>query len=158
MGNAGNGTSGIDTSFRADDIRAWPEYADHDGCLIDVPVDDPWVLDGWRTGWWPGGGGMDASGGEWCAAVWGDRFEFTRGSNGRLGFTGVIRTAYGTPIAGAVVKLYRSADDSVQSSTTSAADGTYTLSTPFSDAHYIVSQKGDVINLAGATPNTLVPS
>ena len=158
MGTAGTGTSGIDTSFRADDIRNWDEFFDHDAELLDIPVDDCWSLDGYRGGWWPGGGGLDATGGEWCAAIWSDRPNYTRGSSGRLGFTGTIRTAYGTAVAGAVVKLYRTVDDSVQSQTTSGADGTYTLSTPYSDAHYIVGYKDDVIDLAGATPTTLIPA
>ena len=152
-----SGQSGVGF-FRSDDVRLWPEDLDHDGLLIEVPLDDQWVLDGFRTGWWPGAVGMDATGNEWNAAIWRDRPEMTRGAEGRLGFTGTIRTPYGTAVAGAVVKLFRTVDDSLVWTTISAVDGTYTLSTPYSDTHYIVGYKDDVIDLAGATPNTLTPS
>lgn len=143
--------------FCADDIRLWAEMFDHDGMMVEIPVDDMWVLDGWKTGWWPGAVGMDATGGEWSQAVWWDRPEITRGANGRVGFTGIVRTVYGTAVPGAVVKLFRTADDSLQSSTVSAADGTYTLSTPYADAHYIVAFLDAAVDAAGATPNTLIP-
>ena len=154
------GTTGPDGAivFRADDIRLWPEWADHDGTQRWIPLDDPWVLDGYSHGWWPGGGMLDASGGEWLGAIRWDRAEITRGANGRAGFTGVIRDVWGTAVAGAVVKLFRTVDDSLVWSTTSATDGSYTLSTPFTDAHYLYSFKDDVIDTAGATVNTLIPA
>jgi hypothetical protein len=157
IGNASGGTAGVG-SFARDDIRIWAEWSDHSGTVVWVPVDDCWVLDGFRTGWWPGRGGMDASGGEWCAPVWWDRPEITRGHSGRLGFRGVTRDVYGTAVPGTVVKLFRTADDSLQSQQTSASDGSFTLTTPYSDGHYMVAYKDDVIDTAGATVNTLIPA
>lgn len=113
---------------------------------------------GFSTPWWPGGGGLDASGGEWLPTVRFQRIEVTRGHSGRLGFAGVTRDVYGTAVPGAVVKLFRTANDSLQYSGTSGSDGSFTATTPYSDAHYLVSHKDDVIDTAGATVNTLIPA
>jgi len=153
-----SGQNGVNVGQAPDDIRLWAEAYDHDGVLVDVPVDDQWVLDGWRTGWWPGSVGMDASGGEMLAPIWWDRPEMTKGHNSRLGFAGTTRTVYGSAVPGAVVKLFRTVDDSIQDTRTSDAFGAYIVSTPFNDAHYIVVYKDDVIDLAGATVNTLIPA
>ena len=159
-GGASGGTAGVG-DFRADDIRLWPRW-----------VTDPWAQDpsyslpmrvgteGFATPWWPGRGSCCPGIGyeEWHAALWGELPEVTRGHSGRLGFAGVTRDVYGTAVPGAVVKLFRTADDSLQYSGTSGSDGFYTATTPFSDAHYLVAYKDDVIDTAGATVNTLIPA
>jgi hypothetical protein len=152
-----SGTAGVGVQQRADDRRLWP--MDFDAQLRDPRFTRfPDAIEGYQTGWWPGGGGLDASGGEWLGAVRWETSEVTRGHSGRLGFTGVIRDVYGTAVAGAVVKLFRTADDSLQYSGPSGTDGSYTATTPFNDAHYLVAYKDDVIDTAGATVNTLIPA
>lgn len=156
IGNASGGTAGIG-SFARDDIRIWPEWVSHD-YRDNLNIDSAWTLDGFATGWWPGGSSVNTSGVEWHETIRWDRPEITRGHSGRLGFTGVTRDVYGTAVAGAVVKLFRTADNSLQYSGPSASDGTYTATTPFSDGHYLVAYKDDVIDTAGATVNTLIPA
>lgn len=151
-----SGTAGVGIQQTADDKRLWPEYVDFDYRIMEA--DEGWTNEGYKTNWWPGGGGLDASGGEWCVAIWQDRPELTRGHSGRLGFTGVTRDVYGTAVPGVVVKLFRTADDSLQYRGTSGTDGSYTATTAFSDGHYLVAYKDDVIDTAGATVNTLIPA
>jgi hypothetical protein len=151
------GQTGVGIQQCADDIKLWPEYVRHD-YRDNANIDAAWRPEGYTTGWWPGAVGLDASGGEWHTTIRWGRPEITRGHSGRLGFTGVTRDVYGTAVPGAVVKLFRTADDSLQYSGTSASDGSYTATTPYSDAHYLVSHKDDVIDTAGATVNTLIPA
>lgn len=152
-----SGTAGVGVQQRADDIRLWPEYVQHD-YRDNRYIDSNWTNEGYITGWWPGGVSVNSSGNEWHETIRWDRPEFTRGHSGRLGFTGITRDAYGTALPAATVKLFRTADDLLQASVTSGADGAYTVTTPYSDAHYMVSHKDDVIDSAGATVNTLIPA
>ena len=157
MGNAGNGTSGIDTSFTADDGRLRPEWYDDDGWRW-ITNDDAWSLKGWINEWWPGAVGMDASGGEWCQAIWFDTIEFNSGCVGRFGFLGVTRDVYGTAVGGVTVKLYHTADDSVVCVTTSDSLGNFGVTTQYyPDAHYMVAYKAGPPDIEGTTANTLIP-
>jgi hypothetical protein len=156
MGNAGNGTAGIDTSLAADDGRLRGEWFDDDDYRW-VTVDDVWALDGWRSPWWPGLGGMDASGNEWLTPIWFDRMEIVSGSIGRFGFLGVTRDVYGTAVGGVTVKLYRTSDDSVVCTTVSDPLGNFGVTTQYyPDTHYMVAYKTGSPDIEGTTANTLV--
>ena len=156
LGNAGNGTAGIDSSFAADDGRLRPEWADDDDYRW-VNVDDTWALDGFRSPWWPGAGRVDASGAEWCQAVWFDRMEINSGSIGFYGFTGVTRDVWGSALGGVTVKLFRTSDNLFVMQVVSDVFGNYTLTTPFyPDPHYIVAYKSGTPDVTGSTANTLV--
>jgi hypothetical protein len=86
--------------------------------------------------------------------------EVTHGSDGRLMISGYTRDAYGSPIGGCTVKLFRTFDDSLQSVAVSDPNtGFYQLTTPFyPDTHYVMAYKAAVPDIAGATVNTLIGS
>jgi len=155
IGNAGNGTAGFDTSLAADDIRLMPEWMDHD--YRDNEPDEWYTLVGWMNNWWPGIGGMDASGGEWLAAVAYDRPEIVSGATSRFGFSGVTRDVYGTALGGCDVHLFRTSDSLLVDSAQSDSSGRYTVGTPYyPDAHFIVCYKAGTPNVAGTTDQTLI--
>jgi hypothetical protein len=114
----------------------------------------------WVTPWWPrpsfGVGDPIGTGvlgpGDWYSPPW-----TVTGANGRLGFAGITRDAYGVPIAGATVRLFRTSDSSLQSQVTSDGNGAYTATTPFADAHFLVVHQGSAPEIAGASISTLLP-
>jgi hypothetical protein len=156
LGNAHNGTSGVGLGQVPDDIRLEPEWLDHD--FYDYPQDESFKLSGFVNGWWPGIGGMDASGNEWLVPVAFDQPEIVSGATSRYGFSGVTRDAYGTVITGATVRLFRTSDSLlVDSVTSNAVTGAFVITTPYwPDAHFIVASKSGVPDLAGTTVQTLV--
>jgi hypothetical protein len=122
----------------------------------DFSIEDHYV-----TPYWPGTAGLSTDaggmGGDIMSAAWWEEPEKILGSSGRLGVTGVTRDVYGSILGGATVKLFRTADDTLQSSTTSDVNnGTYLLTTPFTDAHYVVASKSGSPSVQGATVNTLL--
>lgn len=68
---------------------------------------------------------------------------------------GVTRDTNSAALGTVVVQLFRTTDDSFIEQSTSDANGTYQLSTPYSDAHYIVAYKAGSPDVAGTTANTL---
>lgn len=114
-----------------------------------------------QTGFWPGSAGLftDAGGlaGDIINPVLFDYPDVVSGHSFRYGFAGVTRDQYGGPLGGVTVKLFRTADDTLQDSQVSDIYGGYLLSTPFIDAHYVVSQKSGPPAVSGATVNTLIP-
>lgn len=79
------------------------------------------------------------------------------GSSSRLGFVGVACDRYGSPVAGADLKLFRASTHELVHTTTSGADGSYLLQTwYYPDAHYVVAHKTGSPDIAGATVATLV--
>ena len=108
------------------------------------------------TPWWPGGGGL--SGSDCCPVppgVWYDHPDFTRGCNGRFGVVGVTRDAYGSPLGGCTVKIYRTSTDEVQATVVSDSLGNYVATTPYLDAHYLVVYKSGSPDVFGTTSNQL---
>lgn len=152
MGGTGGPDGGI--PFGRDDLRLVAEFFIHD--FLHIQPDAAWHRTDYVNGYWPGATGMDASGGEWLTPIWFDQPEMTKGMNGRVGFVGITRDVYGTAIPGATVKCFRTVDDSLVSQVTSGTDGSFTVSTPWLDAHYLVSFKPGTPNVAGATDNTLL--
>ena len=159
-------TGGIITE---DDDRLKPQYVTlkHPAVELRDAAKDPTGLSEWTQSWWPsrwlGGfiGDMgDGSVNGIQSSIWHDLPEITRGSNGSYWVRGYARDGNGNILIGATLKLYYTASDVVQSVTTSASDGSYSLSTPLTGSHYIVaylSGGGLVPDLEGTTVNTLTP-
>lgn len=77
------------------------------------------------------------------------------GANGRLGFVGYTRDAYGSPLANCTVRCIRTSTNELVSQVTSNANGFYIATTPYSDAHFLVVHATGV---AGATVDTSLPA
>lgn len=123
--------------------------------------DDFALADFYTTGWWPGGSGLatDAGGvsGDVLACVWYEQPEKISGQSSRLGLTGTTRDVYGSPLGGVTVKLFRTADDTLQGEVISDVNtAEYLVTTPFNDGHYIVARKSGTPDVFGATDNDLV--
>ena len=162
-GNPADGTSGVDGSLRADDIRLWPEWADT-SALNWVDPDDQFALNGFHTPWWPRTT-VTTSGQEWLEPSWTDWPEITRGHTSRMTFSGVTRDAYGSPLGGCTVKLFKTAagtfpgqaDTLVDTTISDPTTGAFLLySIYYPDTHYIVSYKAGTPDVEGTTVNTLI--
>lgn len=116
----------------------------------------------WQTPYWPGTGGLSTDAGGICGDLlngfWYEQPDIVSGHAFRYAFVGVTRDQFGGPLGGVTMKLFRTVDDTLQDTQVSDASGGYILSTPFIDAHYVVSQKAGPPPVAGATVNTLIPS
>ena len=119
---------------------------------------------GMASTWWPcrstffgTGSGDQPEGNDWNPCVkWADTW--TRaGCNGRLAFVGYTRNENGNIVAGCTVKCFRVANDSLQSSVVSDANGYYQATTPYYEAHYLVVQMPTTPARAGASVNTILP-
>jgi hypothetical protein len=150
-----SGQAGVG-QFRWNDDRINAQWFDRDDWRL-MPRDSGWTLVGFSDGWWPGAGGLDASGGEFLSAVWANQPEVVSGASGFYGIVGVTRDVYGTVIPGATVRLYRTSDGEPVSTVVSGPDGSFMLPTPFyPDAHFVVAVKTGSPNVAGTTVQTLV--
>ena len=110
--------------------------------------------------WWPGSGLMGDLGvdvGMLEASAWGE-YDQAAGAASRYGFVGVTRDQWGTPVGSVTCKLFRTADNSLQDTTTSnATTGEFLLNTYYyPDAHYIVCHKSGSPDVDGASVNTLI--
>jgi hypothetical protein len=123
---------------------------------------DDWAIrDFYESGWWPGASGLstDAGGafGGIISVIQWEQPEKISGQSSRLGLTGTTRDVYGSPLGGVTVKVFRTADDTLQGSTISDVNnGTYLVTTPFNDGHYIVARKDGSPDVFGATDNDLL--
>lgn len=110
--------------------------------------------------WWPTPGGLLGSGGLADAAPasrgWGTYYPVS-GANGRLAISGFTRDAAGGILPGCVVKLFRTADDVLQTTVTSDGNGYYVATTSYADSHYLVVYRVGPPDIAGTTVNTLMP-
>jgi hypothetical protein len=151
-----SGQAGVG-QFRWNDDRLNTQWFDLDDWRW-VSRDDSWGIVGFANLFWPGGGGMDASGGEWLTSVWYGQPEFVSGASSRYGFSGVTRDVYGTLIAGATVRLFRTSDGALVDTVTSdPVTGAFVITTPYwPDTHFIVASKSGVPDVAGTTVQTLV--
>lgn len=163
-----SGQSGVSVGCMPNDIRNMPTWQiDMDPFMV-VRIRASWDLFmGFTTPWWPGGVGMDSSGGEMLSALWANAPELIEpkggGTNSRFGIFGIVRDAYGTPVGGAIVKLFRTTGDLYKDEKVdegiSDPLGNYFVSTPFyPDAHYIVVYKQGSPDIFGSSPNTLIGS
>lgn len=148
----------------ASDERAAGEWFRNDEDLF-LPrlVPKTWEkFSGFASSWWPhrsgflGGesdpfDGCDNSGTQ-HADMW------TRsGCNGRLAFVAFSRDENGNVVAGCTIKCFRTADDSLQASVLSDANGYYQATTPYYEAHYLVIQMPTTPPRSGASLNTILP-
>lgn len=113
--------------------------------------------DSFQTDWWPYGC-IDMA---WTLGVL-DNAHYdspypVSGSNGRFAIVGYTRDAYGSPIGGATVKLFRTADDSLQNTVVSDGNGLYSVTSPYADGHYLIVYKAGPPDICGTTVNTLTP-
>jgi len=115
-----------------------------------------------QNAWWPGNGGLVGAGGADCgpddAAIWWTLPNLTSGATARYGIAGVTRDPYGTRLGSVTVKMFRTADDSLQDSVTSDVEGNYTVSSPYTDAHYLYIYKAGPPEMFGGSANTLLPT
>lgn len=79
----------------------------------------------------------------------------TLGCNGRLSVVGTTRDQYGSPLGSCVVKMFRAGNHELVAVVTSEATGYYTITSPYSEAHYLVVHGPG--GVAGATADTITP-
>ena len=115
---------------------------------------------GFRSEWWPRGqnliGDYAVDVGILDEETWGF-FEPVGGESSRVGFVGITRDQYGTPVGSCVVQLFRTSDDRFIMEVTSDASGNFLLQSWYTpDTHYIVAYKAGSPDIFGTTVNTLV--
>jgi hypothetical protein len=159
-----SGTAGVGIQCCANDTRIVAERYDDDWCQ-EIPKASAWNNTQYLSEFWPGNGGMDASGNEMLSAVWRDRPCMNSGAVAAVGFVGYSRDAYGSVLGGCTMKLFKTADGSypntkdtkVYEVVSDATTGWYSLYTPYyPDTHYIVSFKTGTPDVQGVTVNTLI--
>jgi len=118
---------------------------------------------GFVSPWWPtrgflmGGWGDGLQGDNLlslpaeCADMW-----RSFGANGRLGFVGTTRDAFGSPLGNCTVRCIRTSTDEMVSKVVSDANGFYIATTPYNDSHMLVVHDSTGA-IAGASVNTLLP-
>lgn len=122
------------------------------------PSVDPLALASYVTPWWPAGcPDFGATLGVLFAESHWEPYPVS-GSNGRYAIVGYTRDAYGSPVAGVTVKLFRTLDDSLQTTVTSDGNGRYVATSAYADAHYAVVRKAGPPDLCGCTLDTLTPT
>ena len=117
---------------------------------------------GHATPFWPGladsfigdfGGDVGVFGKGWSERY----YRHSQGAASRVGFVGVTRDQYGTPVGSCVVQLFLTATDAFIMEVTSDASGNFLLQSWYSpDTHYIVAYKAGSPDIFGTTVNTLV--
>lgn len=113
-----------------------------------------------RSPWWPGGHGFVGDravdvGVE--RGVWFAQPDISRGAAMRYGFIGVTRDAYGAPLGGVTVKLYRTSTDEMVSTAVSDPLGNYAVTSGYyPDGHYVVMYKSGTPDVFATTANTLI--
>ena len=118
---------------------------------------------GFVSPWWPAAGlligpGADA-GFDALAQVPAKHSDMWRsfGANGRLGFVGVTRDQYGSPLGGCRVRCFLTATTELVSDVVSDGNGNYLATTPYTGAHFIVVHRSGSPDVAGASVDTLQP-
>lgn len=124
---------------------------------------DVLLVEDWFTSWWPNSGGL------MCESGFSDirgQFENMRervwpnaGANGRLSFVGVTRDQYGSAIGSCTVRCFRLSTLELTSQVISdASSGAFTITSPYSEAHFLTVHLTGTPNIAGATVDTLIPA
>lgn len=125
-------------------------------CVLGQPSD--------ATPWWPRRGNLM---GGWDGVDentilarnpwWGDPWVLG-GRNGRLGFVGVTRDQYGSPLGGCTVRCFVTTTDELVARVVSDAAGNFIATTPYGGtAHYLTIHSADG-SVAGASVSTLQAS
>lgn len=124
-----------------------------------IPTDDFLMDANWGCEWWPSRSGFVADAAQIdSAAPWWGAPSNRSGCNGRLAFVGYTRNAYGSPLGGVTVRLFRTSSDELVAKVVSDANGYYTATSPYLDAHYMVVHKTATPDVAGASVDTIIPS
>ena len=115
----------------------------------------------YTTPWWPGSGFL----GDYAADIsvlkswWVEQPEITRGTNSRFGYQGTSRDVNNSPLGGATIKLFLTADDTkVATDVISQADGTFVISTPYYAPHWLRMSKSGSPDLQCTTVSTSYPN
>jgi hypothetical protein len=149
-------------SIAANDMRTLSEMFRADVELVPITYEE--VEGSYRSPWWPGAYALNSGdpdgttnpGPLLVEQMW-SRTDTNTGAGSRYGVVGVTRNAFGTALAGCIVKLYRTSTDEVVSSIVSDAGGNYVVTTPYyPDQHYIVIYKAGFPDVYGTTINTLI--
>lgn len=109
-----------------------------------------------RTPWWPAPSGMIGDGGV------GDVLDSVcyqlpwtiSGANGRLGFNGIARDAFNSPLPFATIRLFRTSSGELTAQVTADGNGAYIATTPYNDAHFLTIHAAGV---GGSSVDTLIP-
>lgn len=116
----------------------------------------------YRTPWWGSGGsrlcgdiGADVA---TLESLWYEMPDLTGGNDTRYGISGVTRDVYNSPLTFCTVKLFRTVDDRLVYTTQSDGNGQYTVLTPYTDNHYLVTYKVGPPDMFGSSPNNLTGS
>jgi hypothetical protein len=118
----------------------------------------------YATAWWPGSGFMGDAATDMGAQSpdffsWGSIFS-TAGVNSRLGYMGVTRDVNNSPLGGATVKLFLTADDSkvTPDIVSDSLSGEYVISTPYYAPHWIKVKKAGTPDVQGVSVDTIYPN
>lgn len=118
------------------------------------------------SGWWPGSGFIGAASqsvNNYNFLSWADPKTATistSGTNSRLGFMGVTRDVNNSPLPGATVKLFLTADDSkvTPDVVSDAVSGQYVITTPFYAPHWIKIKKAGSPDVQGVSVDNIYPN
>lgn len=140
---------------RDDEIAALPPV------IVKFIAVDTMVFDrsSFQSPWWPGSGnilGWDGTDTHLLMPPAASKYPWiTLGCNGRLSVVGTTRDQYGSPLGACVVKMFRAGNHELVAIVTSEATGYYTITSPYSEAHYLVVHGPG--GVAGATADTITP-
>lgn len=156
------GSTGATPIVRFNDSRLLPKAYNGAGHFRPYLVprqfdtDDGPAIDDYIVAWWPRSSGMLADGGV-SDVLTQDLWEWNTeptGASGRLGFVGITRDQYGSPLAACTVRCFRVTPMEMVSIVVSDANGAYIATTPYNDAHFLTVH--GPAGVAGATVDTLV--
>lgn len=117
----------------------------------------------YATPFWPGSrfiGDCSADVGVFDVANEHWYWDTTSGQNSRLGYKGITRDQYNSPLLGATVKLFRTSDDTkvTPDIVSDTGDGSYVISTPYYEAHWLKVEKAGSPNVQGVSVNNIFPN
>lgn len=85
--------------------------------------------------------------------------EITKGMNSRFGYQGVTRDVNNSPLGGCTVKCFRTADDAKTTpDVVSGADGSFIISTPYYEPHWLRMSKSGSPDVQCTTVSTSYPN
>lgn len=162
-----SGTAGVGIQQYADDNRLMQNNYNWIETARWIPLKEPFDIGdgrGFANGFWPGSGGLDASGGEWIEPIWWDFPDLFTGATSRFVFTGVTRDSGGSALGSVTVKLFKTADgsyvgtkDILIDEIVSDTSGNFSVTTPYyPDTHYLVTYKAGTPDVQGTTVNSLI--
>lgn len=113
------------------------------------------------TPWWPGSSFAVNDTGI-SDVLWGNGWDdpwIFSGCNARLGFVGITRDQYGSPLGGCTVRCFRTSNSELVYQTVSdITTGEFLVTSPYTDGHFLVVHKTGTPDVCGASVDTLTPS